>query len=65
MRAFWNQFWSTISRIFSTIDHAAGALENVAIVGEETSAAWVDQTRIERQAKAIVGKREIKELKAS
>lgn len=60
----WNQFWSAFAKLFSAFEKTASIAENVATVGEETSAAWVDSSRHERQAKALVYKKEIKAIKA-
>lgn len=65
MRIAFAQFFNMLAVLFSAGEKAAKSLDNLATVGEEMSAGFVDQTRLERQQKLAQLKAEAKQLKTA
>lgn len=47
------QFFTTITTLFGAVDRGAKAIDHLAQWAEESSGAFADQARVERQARLV------------
>ena len=47
------QIFDTVGKAFSTIDHAIGAVEVIAVIAEEEAVGFGEQLKLERDARTI------------
>lgn len=59
MGAALKKLWAALAMLFTALEHGASAVNNIAIVGDEMSAAFVDQARIDRAKAASIMNREL------
>jgi hypothetical protein len=64
MWAMLNQIYAAIAVLFATVEVTAKALNNLAVVAEESSAAFADDARITREEKRFIRMQELEATKA-
>jgi len=64
MWAMLNQIYAAIAVLFATVEVTAKALNNLAVVAEESSAAFADDARITREEKKFIRQMELEAVKA-
>jgi hypothetical protein len=64
MWAMLNQIYAAIAVLFKATESVAQALNNLAVVAEESSAAFADDARITREEKRFIRTQEMEATKA-